>query len=150
MAKVLGVRDEDDFIDSENPDYVMSRIRQKYVGDSSVTVVLMGTCTHSRRCVDWEIKASLTQPADGLPNGLLGILLSPLQKAHLPDRFKKNLKSANQYGYAHYYYEPTSATQLAAWIEDAFQARTSRTNLIVNPRDMMRYNSSCLVHHITH
>jgi hypothetical protein len=150
IPKALGVRDNDNFIDSDNPDYVMSQIRQKYVGDTSVTIVLIGTCTHSRRYVDWEIKASLTQPAGGLPNGLLGILLQPLEEAHLPDRFAKNFKSAQGDGYARYRYAPKTAEQLAAWIEDGFQARTSRANLIVNPQDMMHYNSSCLVHHITH
>jgi hypothetical protein len=36
----------------------MSEIRRKYLGNASVTIVLIGSCTHSRRYVDWEIKLS--------------------------------------------------------------------------------------------
>jgi hypothetical protein len=42
--KVLGVSANDDFINSDDPEYVMSRIREKYLGDSTVTIVLMGSC----------------------------------------------------------------------------------------------------------
>jgi hypothetical protein len=91
-AYVLGAGDNDDFIDSTNVDYVMSQIRAKYIKDSTVTIVLLGSCTHSRRYVDWEIKASLRQGQDGLPNGLLGVLLpSAGTSAHLPERFQLNL-----------------------------------------------------------
>src|SRR5262245_13410029 len=58
-AKAIGTFHNDDFIDSTNPEYVMSEIRRKYLGNSSVTIVLIGTCTHSRRYVDWELKSSL-------------------------------------------------------------------------------------------
>ena len=150
IPKALGVQNDDDFIDSDNPEYVMSQIREKYIGDSSVTIVLIGTCTHSRRYVDWEIKASLTKPAYGLPNGLFGILLPSLQSAWLPDRLRENLKSKDRKGYARFYYAPQSADQLAACIEDAYKARTERAELIVSPQDMMHYDSSCLVHHVCH
>ena len=50
---VLGANDNDDFIDSNNTAYVMRRIREKYLQDTTVTIVLVGSCTHSRRYVDW-------------------------------------------------------------------------------------------------
>ncbi|WP_372493341.1 TIR domain-containing protein [Janibacter melonis] len=37
----------------------MDRIRTKYLGDSSVTIVLVGSCTWARRYVDWEVYSSL-------------------------------------------------------------------------------------------
>ena len=46
--KAICTFDNDDFINSDNPEYVMSEIRRKYLGDASVS-------THSRRYVDWEI-----------------------------------------------------------------------------------------------
>ena len=58
---VLGANDNDDFIDSGNPEYVMTQVRKKYLQDTTVTIVLVGSCTHSRRYVDWEIKSSLRQ-----------------------------------------------------------------------------------------
>lgn len=149
-AKVLGASDNDDFIDSDDTDYVMSQIRKKYLGDSSVTIVLMGACTHSRRYVDWEIKSSLTQ-GDTPPNGLLGILLpSQGDSAHLPPRFKENWEKEETNCYARYRSAPTSADQLGGWIEDAVAARTARANLITNSQAMMKYNAKCKVHEETH
>ena len=58
IPKVLGANDNDDFINSSNTDYVMQHIREKYLQDSTVTIVLLGSCTHSRRYVDLEIKSS--------------------------------------------------------------------------------------------
>jgi hypothetical protein len=74
VGRALGTSFSDDIINSTNPEYVMSQIRQKYLGDSTVTIVLVGTCTHSRRYVDWELKASLRQ-GDCTPNGVLAFLL---------------------------------------------------------------------------
>ncbi len=149
-AKVLGASDNDDFIESNDTDYVMSQIRKKYLGDSSVTIVLIGSCTHSRRYVDWEIKSSLTQGSSP-PNGLLGIVLpSKGDSAHLPPRFKDNWQSGEAKCYARYRSAPTSASQLGEWIEDAVAARTARAHLIQNSQDMMKYNAKCKVCEVTH
>lgn len=87
---VLGANDNDDFINSTNTDYVIAQIRKKYLCDTTVTIVLVGSCTHSRRYVDWEIKASLTQ-GESLPNGLIGIILPSIGKsAYLPPRLEQN------------------------------------------------------------
>ena len=139
---VLGANNNDDFIDSTDTDYVMSQIRQKYLKDSTVTIVLIGSCTHSRRYVDWEIKSSLTQ-GEQTPNGLLGILL-PNQgtKGHLPDRFKLNW-SREADCYSLYKPYPTSAGQLGRWIGEAYERRTTRQKQIENPKDMMKYNQKC-------
>jgi len=146
-----GVSDEDDFIDSSNPSYVMSKIREKYLQDSSVTIVLIGLCTHSRRYVDWELKASLTQGENSLPNGLIGILL-PSQggKAHLPPRFRDNWNPELRYCYARYHSSPTSSLELRGWIEDAYRAKTIRAKHIKNSSDMMKYNAECNVCKVTH
>jgi len=148
--KVLGISDNDDFINSADPEYVMSRIREKYLSDSTVTIVLIGKCTHSRRYVDWEIKASLRQ-GDYTPNGLLGILLaSQGNSAHLPQRFKDNWEQVELNGYSRYRVYPANSQQLIDWIEDAYNARTARAHLIQNGADMMKYNGKCLVCGITH
>jgi hypothetical protein len=150
ISKALGVSDNDDLIKSTDPEYVMSKIREKYLGDSTVTIVLIGKCTHSRRYVDWEIKASLRQ-GNFTPNGLLGILLPSCgNSAHLPSRFKDNWQKVESNCYARYRAYPTSDQQLAAWIEDAYNARTARAHLIQNTVDMMKYNGKCLACGITH
>jgi len=129
----------EDVIDSDDVDYVMRRIRELYLKDSTVTIVLVAGCTWARKFVDWEVQASLRQPKDGKPNGLLAILLPPRQKAKLPDRVKLNVDS----GYAYFYPYPTRSDTLASWIEDAFNARTSRASLIANPRERYAYNRQC-------
>ncbi|MCO5069192.1 MAG: TIR domain-containing protein [Kiritimatiellae bacterium] len=149
--KVLGVSSNDDFINSTNPEYVMSQIRAKYLQDSTVTIVLIGKCTHSRRYVDWEIKASLRQGEDDLPNGLLGILLpSAGDRAHLPPRFADNWKSGEAECYARYRAAPATADTLRAWIEDSYEARSARADLITNTQDMMKNNAQCKVCGVTH
>ena len=146
---VLGANDNDDFIDSSNTDYVMNQIRNKYLKDSTVTIVLLGSCTHSRRYVDWEIKSSLRQ-GEYIPNGLIGILLPSHNSAYLPPRFKKNWNQQHSDCYARYHSYPISGNQLGEWIDDAYNARSTRNHLIVNSQEIMKYNSSCLVHNITH
>ncbi|MBU1027355.1 MAG: TIR domain-containing protein [Candidatus Margulisbacteria bacterium] len=151
IPKALGISDEDDFIYSDKPEYVMTQIRKKYLQDSTVTMVLIGSCTHSRRYVDWEIKTSLRQGEGYTPNGLIGIVLpSQGNRAILPQRFKDNWNKELKNCYARYYSAPNSADQLRGWIEDAFNARLSRAKYIVNTSDMMKYNSVCKICDITH
>ena len=147
---VLGANDNDDFINSTNPVYVMTQIRQKYLKDSTVTIVLIGSWTQSRRYIDWEIKSSLRQ-GEYTPNGLIGIVL-PSQKnsACLPPRFAENWNENHLECYARYYSYPTSASDLGACIDDAYDARTKRAHLIQNPQGMMKYNRKCLVCEKTH
>lgn len=151
IPKALGTYNNEDFVDSNNPEYVMQQIRQKYLGDSSVTIVLLGKCTHSRRYVDWELKASLRR-GDFTPNGLLAILLPSVGPvgAHLPPRFAANWENRELNCYSRYRYWPTSAGDLRMWVEDAYAARTSRAHLIQNSAAMMRNNAQCRVCGLTH
>ncbi len=151
IPKVLGANDNYDFIDSTNTDYVMSQIRANYLNDSTVTIVLIGSCTHSRRYVDWELKTSLRQGNNYTPNGVIGILLpSQGSSSYFPERLANNWKPYNVDCYARCYIYPSSAEDLHNWIEDAFAARTSRCDLIKNSQDMMKYNGKCNVCNLTH
>jgi hypothetical protein len=150
IPKVLGANENDEFINSTNTDYVMQRIREKYLGDSTVTIVLLGNCTHSRRYIDWEIKSSLRQ-GQYTPNGLMGIVLpSRNNSAHLPPRLEENWNKTHNNCYARYWSYPSSEQQLADWIEDAHQSRTARPHLISNSQDMMKSNAKCKICGITH
>ena len=147
---VLGANANDDFINSTNTDYVMTQIRERYLLDSTITIVLVGQCTHSRRYIDWEIKSSLRQ-GNYMPNGLIGIILpSSGTSEYLPPRFARNWTEGHVNCYARYWVYPTSGDTLVEWIDDAFTARTARNNLIDNPQDMMRYNARCSHHNVTH
>jgi hypothetical protein len=152
IARHVGVSDRDDFIESLDPEYVMRRVREKHIGPATVTVVLVGACAHSRRYVDWEIKASLQQGRDRLPNGLLAVRLPSCPNgAFVPPRLEKNLRVNDQGGYARYYDYPRNGAELRRWIEEAFQARRTIADRIVNPNDdMMTYNAKCRVCGVTH
>lgn len=149
IPKVIGVTDSDDFIDSSDSDYVMSRIREKYLGDSTVTICLLGKCTHSRRYIDWELKSTLRR-GSYTPNGLVGILLPSMgNEGHLPPRFKVNWDKSDG-KYALYKSYPDSVATLKSWIETAYDRRTARAELIVNSQEMFKYNHKCDVHGVTH
>lgn len=150
VPKFLGANDNDVFISSSNTDYVMQKIREKYLGDSAVTIVPLGSCTHSRRYVDWEIKSSL-QKGKCLPNGLMGIVLpSRNNTAHLPERLRNNWRQDHQDCYGRYWSYPSSQQQLLGWVEDAQQARTTRSRFINNSLERMKYNAKCSICEETH
>ena len=129
---------EDDLIDSTNTDYVMSQIRKRYLKDSTVTIVLVGKCSWSRRFIDWEIQSSLRRHEDKrLPNGLIAIQLWTSYAA-LPPRLNSNIDS----GYSKIYEYPTSPITLRNMIEWAHSQRTNEL-LIVNPRERFMNNRSC-------
>ncbi len=150
IARAVGLSYGADLINSADSEYVMNRIRADYLGDSTVTIVLLGRCTHSRRYVDWELKSSLRKGTN-TPNGVLGILLpSAGGAAHLPPRFEANWNPPGSECYARYRPYPCSSNDLRAWIEDAFSARTGRAEHIQNSADLMKYNARCRACGITH
>ncbi len=149
ITRALGVDVdmEPGIINSNDTDYVMRRIRELYLEDSTVTIVLIGKCTWARRYVDWEIQSSLRHGEKVTPNGLLGIVLPSAGREHSyapPNRLLINLKGKNgDEGYARWYRYPNNKDDLISCIEDAFNARTSRSYLIVNPRERFEYNKTC-------
>ena len=68
---------EDGDIDDQNIKTVTirQRIRDEFIADATVTVVLIGPCTWQRKHVDWEIGSSLRKTKKNPRCGLLGILL---------------------------------------------------------------------------
>lgn len=146
IAKTIGVTDEDDFIDSDDSDYVMDQIRSKYLGDSTVTIVLVGQCTWARRYVDWEIYSSLRDSKLSKVNGLLAIQLPGGVNATLQARVQDNVRrDANDkdVGYARYHVYPGSKATLRRLIDDAFLGRTTRNQLIDNTRTRRLRSASC-------
>ncbi|MDZ7751425.1 MAG: TIR domain-containing protein [Gammaproteobacteria bacterium] len=133
-----GMEMTDDIIGSNDTDYVMRRIRQLYLEDSTVTLVLIGQCTCARRYVDWEVQASLRQPADGFPNGLVAIQLAESFRS-LPERVQANVDS----GYAKFYKYPSSQSGFNGIVEEAFDARTTLARKIVNKRERFSNNRKC-------
>lgn len=147
IARGLGLEMEQDIIDGDDTDYVMRRIRELYLRDSTVTIVLMGRCTWARRYVDWEIQASLRHGETVTPNGFLGIKLPsyPKHGGQFPQRLSLNLKQSEDQDecYAWWIDYPGRKDTLANAIEAAFARRKTHADLIVNPRERFAYNRSC-------
>ncbi len=147
IARGLGKEMSEDIINSTNTDYVMSRIRQLYLGDSTVTLVMLGKCTWTRRYVDWELQSSLRQGEYTTPNGVLAIKLPSFTngKQLFPDRLNKNLKQQDTQEdcYARWLEYPNTTEQLVNAIEAAYQRRNTHRKWIVNPREKMSYNRQC-------
>lgn len=110
-----------------NTEYVRQTIRDQYIGDATVTVVLVGTQTWQRKYVDWEVYSSLRDTEKNPRNGLLGILLptypgysSKKYDPHtIPPRLYDNLQPA----YAEIYLWTTNPNEIEQWIDEAFKRR---------------------------
>jgi len=135
IPRILGL--DDDAIRSSKPDYVIDTIRADYISGSSVSIVLLGSCTHSRRFVDWEIKRGLLNG-----NGFLGIILPPAIQQYLPERFAANWQQ-NDTGYAALRLYPTSGAVLQSWINDVVIRASARRWQISNAQDVWAYNRMC-------
>jgi hypothetical protein len=143
IARAIGMEEDgSDIIDSTNVDYIRRTIREKYLKDSTVTMVLVGSCTWARKFVDWEIYSSLR--SNPSPNGLLAVQLpSTSTSTPAPTRLELNRPKSGNEGYANYYVTPTSAATLRSEIQSAFDARTTKPHLIKLGGDLRERNSSC-------
>ncbi len=144
IARGIGARMSGDIIDSVNEDYIKSRIREKYLRDTTVTIVLVGKCTWARRFVDWEVAASLRNTATARRSGLLAITLPSVANSpdkRLPDRVEDNVYG--QYGYARWRPYPATTEDLANMIEAAYDARIELDHLVDNSRPLRLRNGSC-------
>lgn len=54
-----GVTDGDDFVASPSDDVIIGCVRDRYLRDASLAIVLLSESTWSRRFIDWEIAAAL-------------------------------------------------------------------------------------------
>ncbi len=117
---------------------IRQKIRDGYLRDSTVTVVLIGEKTWQRKHVDWEIGASIRNTRSNPRSGLLGILLpshpsyysDTYSKCIIPPRLHDNVKC----GYAKIYNWSNDPSTVQSWIHDAFESRDK-----INPDNS--YNS---------
>ncbi|WP_104400238.1 TIR domain-containing protein [Vibrio penaeicida] len=145
IARGIGEEMPGDIIDSNNPDYIMRRIRELYLSSSTVTLIMLGQYTWARKYVDWEIQSSLKNTSLSKPNGLLGIKLPSYTGEGYPDRLNLNLLQNNEQldCYARVIDYPTRKDTLFNAIDDAFERRDTHKSWILNPRERFTYNRSC-------
>ena len=122
-------------------------IRDEYLRDSTVTVVLVGAHTWQRKYVDWEIGSSIRQTQYNSRSGLLGILLPTYPKPPgepnnyyihtIPPRLHDNI----QCGFAQIYNWNDDPATVQSWIHDAFKRRNENPPPD-NSRDSFKNNRS--------
>jgi hypothetical protein len=111
---------------------IRAKIRDEYLRDSTVTVVLVGAETWKRKHVDWEIGSSIRQTEYNSRSGLIGIMLpthpdydrfcryKEYNENIIPPRLYYNVKC----GFACLYAWGGTAERVQGWIHDAFLRRT--------------------------
>jgi hypothetical protein len=144
IPTVLGVTDDDEFVDSDDDEYIKRRIREEHLSTTTVTIVMLGKCTWSRRFVDWEIASSLRNDPANKRSGLLALTSPGETIATLPARIKDNwVEGKADESYAEFKVYPTTAQSLRSCIEAAFAARTSKADLVDNSRALRKRNAAC-------
>ena len=108
-------------------DTIRGKIRDEYLRDSTVTVVLVGTQTWQRKHVDWEISSSIRSTKHSSRSGLFGILLpthpSFGKPTYDPGLVPPRLVDNQRRGFAAIYDWSYDATITHARIQAAFDRR---------------------------
>ena len=113
---------------------IRQRIRDNFLRDSSVTVVLIGPCTWRRMHVDWEIGSSLRDTKRNPRSGLLGILLpnhpdynkNGYNSRLMAPRLADNLEGEDPYAVIYRWPTNWAPVRIKRWIHRAF-TRTKGT-----------------------
>lgn len=139
-ATLVGVSDQDAFIkDTNEATFIEREIREKYLLNSTVTIMLAGKCTWSQRYVDWEIAASIRKDFERGRSALLGIRLPYMAGSPVvvPERFQDNLTN----GYAMFKTYPSTSDDLREWILQALERRDTKNP--DNTRPIRKKDDKC-------
>lgn len=125
---------EDGDIDDSNikTETIRQNIRDDFIADATVTIVLIGPCTWQRKHVDWEIGSSLRDTKKNSRCGLLGILLPNhpdfgTRKYHphlIPPRLADNCGGDDRYACIYDWPGQQATDSIRQWIHKAFKRRT--------------------------
>ncbi len=116
---------------------IMQKIRDDYIRDATVTVVLYGAETYKRKFVDWEIRASLRKTEFNSRCGLLGILLPSR-----PDHGRESYNSSTIHrvfqdnkgtDFAKIYDWQNDGEAVSKWIDAAYQRRKTKSVILDSP-----------------
>ena len=110
---------------------IRQKIRDDYIRDASVTIVLIGPRTWQRKHVDWEIGSSLRKTRKNSRCGLLGILLpnhpncgqGEFDPRLIPPRLADNCEGEDPYSLIYDWPNGRAEARLRSWINRAFLRR---------------------------
>ena len=155
----------DDFVDKSVEDgdindtnlkteTIRQKIRDEFIADADITVVLIGPCTWQRKHVDWEIGSSLRATRNNSRCGLLGILLPNhpdfRKNTHtpglIPPRLADNCGGDNPYAkiYRWKRLNPQAINSIREWIHIAFQRRGGHNPTNNRPQFGRNRSGNCL------
>lgn len=125
VSKSVQIGDIDPNLATET---VRQKIRDEYLRDTTVTVVLIGSHTWQRKHVDWEIGSSIRNTHYNPRSGLLGILLPTYPRTDMtkyypftiPPRLHDNVVC----GFAKVYNWNDNPAIVQGWIHEAFERRS--------------------------
>lgn len=119
----------DDINENLKVETIRQKIRDEYLRDSTVTLVLVGAETWKRKHVDWEIGASIRDTEFNPRSGLLGILLptyprpagepTTYSRYTIPPRLHDNIEC----DFAKIYNWSDNPDVVQQWIHEAFNRR---------------------------
>ena len=121
--------DTGDIPDNLQTETVRQKIRDEYLRDSSVTIVLIGSKTWQRKHVDWEISSSIRATDKNPRSGLLGIILpsysgyasNSYNQYTIPPRLNGNLVN----GFAAIKPWTANPTFIQQWVHEAYVRKSS-------------------------
>lgn len=141
QTKAVNDGDIDPYLKTET---IRLKIRDEFIRDASVTIVLVGSETWKRKHVDWEISSSIRDTQYNPRTGLLGILLPAYprtdmqhyDKCTIPPRLQDNIDC----DFAQIHNWSTNADEVQQWIHEAYLKR--KTDNPSNSRNMFANNRS--------
>lgn len=119
-----------------NTEKIRQKIRDNFISEATVTIVLIGAETWKRKHVDWEISASIRKTEKNPRTGLIGILLPsyfdmscnlktfdclPYDKYTIPPRLSDNVDC----GFAKIYEWSNNSEEIKEWIHESFNRRNN-------------------------
>lgn len=111
-------------------DTIRQKIRDQYLRDTSVTVVLIGAQTWQRKHIDWEIGSSIRDTKNNPRSGLLGILLPTFPRKdksrYSPWKIPPRLHDNIECGFASIHNWSEDAKTVQGWIHQAYLRKTTK------------------------
>ena len=109
---------------------IRQKIRDNYIRDATVTIVLIGPETWQRKHVDWEIGSSIRKTRKNPRCGLIGILLpdhrnyksKSINQRLIPPRLADNV-SVDGFARIYRWPQPWAPAKVAQWIHEAYVRR---------------------------
>ena len=110
---------------------IWEKIRDEYIAEATVLLVLIGRDTWSRKFVDWEIGSALNRSRNNSRCGVLGILLPDhpdygkrqLDPNLIPQRLASNIRGGDPYVRLYDWPGDGSLSVVRDWVHTAFIRR---------------------------